>query len=189
MLENLLGELLPAQSHQNYEVIVCCDGRNERVEHLVARLKDPRIRLYSTPEGIASAWGHPQTRLGIDVAEGDYFVRINDDNIPNPDYLAALLGGFSDDVGLCYGRVVFKGEARRTYSYLLKGSYLIPGDSIGTLKNGNIDCLCYMVRMDLARHYRDAWGDMYAADWRFVEAMMGEGVRMRFLNRVIAEKY
>lgn len=186
-LETLLRDHLPAQTHQDYEVMVYCDGRNLAVEAMIARLEDPRIRVLWTEEG-ESAWGHPQTRLGIDAACGDYFVRINDDNKPYRDYLSTLIRGLADGSGVSYARVVFKGEARQQYSYLLRGSYVLPRDRHGVLANGNIDCLCYMTRMELARRYRDRWGDMYAADWRFLEAMLEDGVKACFVDRVIADK-
>ena len=188
-LHELLGRHLPAQTYQDYEAIVYCDGRNQEVERMIAELDDSRIRVYSTADAAESAWGHPQTRLGIDVARGDYFVRINDDNRPYPEYLRTLVEGFSGNTGIAYGRVVFKGDARKAYSYLLRGSYVIPRDRLGVLANGNIDCLCYMVRMDLARRYRDCWGNMYAADWRFLEAMLADGVKANFVNRLIADKH
>jgi cellulose synthase/poly-beta-1,6-N-acetylglucosamine synthase-like glycosyltransferase len=187
-LKELLGRHLPAQSHQDYEAIVYCDGRNDDVERMIAELDDSRIRVYWTADTDHSAWGHPQTRCGIDVARGDYFVRVNDDNRPYPEYLHTLLRGFSEDTGISYARVVFKGEARKAYSYLLRGSYVIPRDRFGALENGNIDCLCYMVRMDLARRYREHWGDIYAADWRFLEAMLADGVKANYVNRLIADK-
>lgn len=188
-LHTLLAELLPAQTHQHYEAIVYCDGHNDDVEHMAAELKDERIHVYSSSEGTKSSWGHPQTRLGIDIAQGDYFVRINDDNKPYADYLETLLQGFTGDAGISYARVIFKGDARRAYSYLLHGSFVIPRNSRGVLENGNIDCLCYMVRMYLARRYRDNWGDMYAADWRFLEALLADGVKAHYTNRLIADKY
>ena len=79
-LKALLGQHLPTQSHQDYEAIVYCDGRNNDVERMIAGLADLRIRVYWTADTDNSAWGHPQTRRGIDVARGDYFVRINDDS-------------------------------------------------------------------------------------------------------------
>ena len=100
------------------------------------------------PHSAEGAWGHPQTRLGIDVARGEYFVRINDDDQPSPGVPAYAGGGLSGNTGISYARVVFKGDARKAYSYLLRGSYVIPRDRLGVLENGNIDCLCYMVRIE-----------------------------------------
>lgn len=188
-LKALLGQHLPAQSHPDYEAIVYCDGRNDDVVRMVDELADSRIRVYATADTDKSAWGHPQTRRGIDVARGEYFVRINDDNQPHPEYLRTLLQGFSEDAGISYARVVFRGEARKVYSYLLRGSYVIPRDRFGVLENGNIDCLCYMVRIEVARRYREYWGDVYAADWRFIEAMLADGVKANYVNRLIAAKY
>ena len=103
--------------------------------------------------------------------------------------LDTLLQGFSGNTGISYARVIFKGDARRAYSYLLHGSFVIPRNRHGVLENGNIDCLCYMVRMDLARRYREHWGDMYAADWRFLEALLAAGIKAHFSNRLIADKH
>ncbi|MCX5714975.1 MAG: glycosyltransferase family A protein, partial [Candidatus Omnitrophica bacterium] len=70
-LKRLLSAYLPQQSHKNYEAIVFCDGKNDMVENMVMSLKDTRIRLYFT-ENTLGKWGHPQTRLGVEIATGDF---------------------------------------------------------------------------------------------------------------------
>ncbi len=186
-LKNLLKNYLSRQTYANYEALVYCDGRNEMVEQMVAALGDDRIKVYSTERTLAK-WGHPQTRMGIALATGDFFVRLNDDNKPNRRYLETLVSGFNDDVGFVYGRVIYNGEARKVHDGCLKWSFVIPGDRSGVLKTGNIDCMNYMVKTTLAKKYIEQWDDSFAADWVFISALIKDGVRSRFINSIIGEK-
>lgn len=187
-LQKLLEEHLPKQTHQNYEAIVYCDGINEKVEIMVAALKDPRIKIFSTKATLGK-WGHPQTRMGIEKAGGEYFVRINDDNIPYQNYLHELVSSFERGTGIVYGRVLFGGDARRRHQESFVGSFIVPGDKKGELKRRNIDCMCYMVKMDLAKKYRECFSDAYAADWFFIQALLGKGIRAEFVDKIIGEKF
>jgi len=186
-LMELLSDYLPVQTHSNYEAIVYCDGPNPIVEEMVRSLKDSRIKVLFTDMTLAK-WGHPQTRLGIGAASGDYFLRLNDDNRPYRDYLQTLLGTFEQGLGIVYGRVIFKGEARRVHDSSLKNSFVIPGDREGVLKIQNIDCMNYMVKMNFAKKYVEHWNDSFAADWSFIEAMLKDGVKARFVDRIIGDK-
>jgi hypothetical protein len=127
--------------------------------------------------------------MGIAAAAGNFFVRMNDDNKPYKNYLQTLINSFEEEDGLAYGRVVFKGEARRAHRASLVHSFVIPGDKIGELRLRNIDCMNYMIRMDIARQYVDSWDDGYGADWNFVEAMLKNGVKARFCDKIIGEKF
>lgn len=187
-LEKLLVRYLPNQDHKNYEAIVWCDGFNKKVEDLVNKLNDDRIKIYHTDSFIGKH-GHPQTRLGIDVATGDFFVRINDDNRPYKNYLSSLVEGFNQEIGIVYGRIIYKGQARKVHSNSLSDSFVIPGDKKGELKRRNVDCMCYMVKMDLAKRYINYWDDRFAADWFFLEALLTNKTKSKFIDRIIGEKF
>jgi hypothetical protein len=187
-LHRLLAEYLPMQTHKNYEAIVYCDGPNEAVERLVHEIQDSRIKLVSTDQTLA-LWGHPQTRTGISMAKGAYFVRMNDDNHPFPYFLETLIRGLSGKVEFAYARVIYKGEARIDYDKFLKTSYLIPQDRLGVLRIGNIDCMCYMVRTEIAKRFINYWTDDYAADWQFIEALVGSGIMGNFVDSIVGEKW
>ena len=187
-LKKLLAEYLPKQSYKNYEAIVFCDGRNERVEAMVASLKDNRIKVCFT-EKAEGKWGHPRTRLGIARATGEYFVRMNDDNKPYEHYLETLLSGFDNEAGITYGRVVFRGTARMYHRRSFKSFFIIPGDKAGVLRVANIDCMNYMVKMDLAKKYVDRWNDEFCADWSFLEGIVAHGHRAKFIDEIIGEKF
>lgn len=189
-LKKLLSEYLPKQTYKNYEANVWCDGPNEKVEKMVMSLHDERIKVYSSKETIG-LWGMPQTRQGIEMAEGDFFVRMNDDNIPYKNYLQTLIEGFEEGVGIVYGRVIFRGEARRRWGFVFKeaNSFILPKDKEGTLCMGNIDCMNYMVRMDLAKSFVNNWINKEVADWNFIETLLKNNVKAVFINKIIGEKF
>jgi hypothetical protein len=186
-LKILLSEYLPNQSHKNYETLVFCDGPNQMVEEMVKSLNDNRIKVYSTDKTIGK-WGHPQTRMGILAATGSFFVRMNDDNKPYKNYLQILANGFDQEIGIVYGRVIYKGDARRVYNSALVNSFLVPGDTEGALRFKNIDCMNYIVRMDLAKKFVNNWNDDFAADWFFIEALLKDGVKAKFIDNIVGEK-
>jgi hypothetical protein len=187
-LETLLKEYLPRQSHENYEAIVYCDGQNKMVEDMVSSLKDRRIKVCATDMTLGK-WGHPQTRMGILEAEGDFFVRMNDDNKPYENYLQTLVNGFDGEAGIAYGRIIYKGEARRVHGSSLIRSFVLPADKAGILRIQNIDCMNYMVEMNLAKSYVSYWDDRYAADWFFLEALLNNGIKSKFCDVIIGEKF
>ncbi|MBF0254040.1 MAG: glycosyltransferase [Candidatus Omnitrophica bacterium] len=187
-LRQLLSVYLPSQTHQNYEVIVWCDGPNPKVQEMISMLQDKRIRVFAT-DRLMAKWGHPQTRMGIEAAAGGYFVRMNDDNKPYAHYLSSLLGGFDHATGVVYGRVVFKGDARMAHDTSLVSSFVIPGDKDGALRRKNVDCMCYMTRMDLAKKYVSFFDDDYGADWNFLEAMLRGNEKIKFIDEIIGDKF
>lgn len=188
-LERLLRRDLPAQSHTNYEALVISDGHNLDVAALVNALGDSRVR-YAATEARTGFWGHPATRLGLDMARGDYFVRMNDDNRPYHDFLANLLSGFCDDVEVTYARVVFANEARRFWApyFADRWSYILPSDHMDHLHSDNIDCMNVMVSIGAAKARADAWNDAIDADWRFLEAVLNGGAKCAFVDRLIGQK-
>ena len=189
-LEKLLTEYLPNQVYDNYEALVFCDGKNLRVKRMIEDIKDPKIRYFSTSKTLAK-WGHPQTRLGINVAQGKYFVRLNDDNIPYQNYLSILAKGFKQNIDVVYARVVFMGEARLNHSYTFRKSknYVLPQDKKGKINEMNIDCMNYMVKTKIAKKYIKFWNDDFAADWNFINKIKKEGCKFKFIDKIIGEKH
>lgn len=163
------------------------NSMNEMLERMVNCLNDNRVKVLSSEKTLGK-WGHPQTRAGITLGEGDYFVRMNDDNKPYPWYLETLLVEFSKEVDVTYGRVNFTDRARKDHGPSLRSSYLIPQDTAGRLAFTNIDCMNYMVRMKIAKKYSNSWDDTFGADWAFVAALIKNGCKFKFVDRIIGEK-
>ncbi len=194
-LQEMLRTYLPRQDHKKYEVLVYCDGPNDTVRQYIDGLGDKRIKYFAL-ERQAGRWGNPQTREGIKAATGDFFVRMNCDNRPYSDYFSALLGGFyqAPDVGVTYGRVVFKGVARREHEGAFTKpdnelwAFMLPKDRSGALRLMNIDCMNYMTRMDLAKRFVNEWDDTRDADWMFLEGLLKNETKTKFIDRLIGEK-
>ncbi len=187
-LKKLLSIYLPSQSYKNYEVLVYCDGLNEAVKDMVKSLNDNRIKIY-LPENTTGKWGNQRIRMGISGATGSPCVILNDDYKPYKSYLQALINGFDQDTGIVYGRVIFKGEARERHFSNLKNSYVIPNDKKGDLRLTNLDMCCCMVRMSLAKRYVDFLDDSNSGDWNFIEALLKSGVKARFVDKIIGDKF
>ena len=49
--------------------------------------------------------------------------------------------------------------------------------------------MCYMINMDVARKYVEYWNDGAPADWFFLEALLRDGVKNKFTERIIGEKF
>ncbi|MBD3248793.1 hypothetical protein GF336_01995 [Candidatus Woesearchaeota archaeon] len=61
-------------------------------------------------------------------------------------------------------------------------------DDDGIIKPKNIDCMNYMVKMDLAKKYVDSWDNSFAADWFFIEKLLKENVKYKFIDKLIGVK-
>ena len=198
VLKNLLSNYLSRQTYKNYEAIVYCDGPNKMAQSFCDSLNDPRVKIYFL-EKKTGLWGHPQTREGIVIAKGEFFVRMNFDNHPYPEYLETLISGFEEDIGIVYGRVIFAKKARRTYDKFLftknfngisneLHSFIIPRDRRGALKDGNIDCMNYMVSSVIAKKYVNFWNDDFNADWWFIEGLLKNKIKAKFIDRILGYK-
>lgn len=188
--QKLLGEYLPAQTHQHYEAMIISDGPDPKVRAFVKSLNDPRNRLIELNK-THGHWGHVATKIGISSARGSFFVRMNQDNHPYPDYLETLYRGFAGNVDFVYARVEFKGLARETYkgNFTTPGTFMLPMDQGGLLQAANIDCMNYMVRMPWARRHQYHWKNRLDADWCFVEALLKHGAKTGFIDKKIGDKY
>jgi cellulose synthase/poly-beta-1,6-N-acetylglucosamine synthase-like glycosyltransferase len=185
-LRTLLSEYLPRQTYSHYEAIVIPDGPDEAVSGMVEQLNDKRIRCYPTKTH-QGYWGHQGTRIGISLARGAFFVRMNADNYPFPHYLETLYKGFGEDVGFSYARVEFKDQAK-AFHLADHATPFIPEDRAGTLKKGNIDCMNYMVRMSHAKQYRWYWNNSLEADWKFIEGLLRHRIQGRFIDQIVGDK-
>lgn len=188
-LRDLLYKYLPAQTYSNYEAIVISDGPNVLVQSLVEELNDPRLHYLCTAQ-TSGFGGLPETSLGFEVCKGKFCLRMNDDNRPYRNYLAALLSGFDDDVDFVYARVVFSGEARTFWCSHFAGmtSYILPNDKAGTIHANNVDWMNFMFRACVARMHREAMCRSWHGDWAFISELLAQQVSGRFVDRLVGHK-
>lgn len=188
-LRALLTDYLPRQTHANYEALIVSDGPNAIVEALVREICDPRLSYHHT-EQTTGFGGLPETRLGFDICNGLYCVRMNDDNKPYPNYLEALLGAFESDVDFVYGRVIFSGEARQFWRTHFAGmrSYILPNDRDGVIHANNIDWMSFMFRTEVARRHGESMCRSAYGDWEFITELLAQKVPGRFVDRLVGHK-
>jgi len=192
-LKKLLRHDLPRQTHTHFIATVFCDGESSAIRALIDQLGDLRMR-YKFTDGQESNWGHVQTRIGILETDADFIVRMNCDNKPFPEYLSALLSGFTPNVDATYGRVIYSGPAAREhlptfldYPNELE-AFILPKDQAGRLEFRNIDCMNYMVRSAAAKKNAMCWGQSFTADWDFINAFQKNEQEAVFVNRIIGYK-
>jgi glycosyltransferase involved in cell wall biosynthesis len=97
-VEEAVGSLL-AQTHRNLDVIVVNDGSFEPEDAVLDRLAaDPRVRLVTQLQrGDMMA-----RRLGIRLADSEYVLMFDADNVLEPDFIARAVAMFRDRPELAY---------------------------------------------------------------------------------------
>jgi glycosyltransferase involved in cell wall biosynthesis len=97
-VEEAIGSLL-SQTHSNLRVVVVNDGSFEAEDAVLDRLdRDPRVRVvHQLNRGDAAA-----RNLGIELAEGEYLLMFDADNVLEPEFVRRALGMLQADPGLAY---------------------------------------------------------------------------------------
>ncbi|MGD1905538.1 MAG: glycosyltransferase family 2 protein [Leptolyngbyaceae cyanobacterium] len=74
-----------AQRFEDFELIVCDDGSQDGTPAMMAELTDPRIHYLRHPQNIGKS---NNMISGFRAAQGDYFIKFDDDDRLTPDFLA-----------------------------------------------------------------------------------------------------
>lgn len=77
---------LVRQEHQDWTAIVVGDCCNEKTEHAIRSISDPRIKYYNLPIRCGEQSG--PNSFGLSIATGDYLVYLNHDDILLSDHLS-----------------------------------------------------------------------------------------------------
>jgi len=136
-IEECLDSILDQRrSGLKYEVIVIDDGSQDQTPAILAGILDPRLRVLRTENsGIERA-----SNAGFAAACGRFIVRVDADDVLEPDYLANISPMLKKDFGFCYGDyTIINGESVPQESVCLpdfdKAEILTRGDFLasGTL--------------------------------------------------------
>jgi glycosyltransferase involved in cell wall biosynthesis len=72
------------QTYRDFELIICDDGSRDRTSEVVNQWHDSRIRYIRHPQNIGRS---RNMRSGFEAATGDYFLKFDDDDAINPEFL------------------------------------------------------------------------------------------------------
>lgn len=93
------------QTYKNYEIIIINDCSPKDLAHIVKNFEDPRIRYYENNQNIGAENVVKNWNKCLELANGDFFVLMGDDDIMAPNYLEEfynLINKYSDlDVFHC----------------------------------------------------------------------------------------
>ncbi|GJQ57457.1 MAG: glycosyltransferase [Candidatus Scalindua sp. AMX11] len=88
-----------SQTYPNIEIIIADNCSTDDTEILVKNFNDPRIRYYKHKKNIGQV---RNTNFCLDVAVGDYFLLLHDDDLIDSDFVECCMkaGDYSTEIGL-----------------------------------------------------------------------------------------
>lgn len=72
------------QTYTNFELLICDDASPDNTAEVVSQWSDPRIRYIRHPQNIKRS---RNMRSGYEAANGDYFIKFDDDDALTPTFL------------------------------------------------------------------------------------------------------
>jgi hypothetical protein len=125
-LSEAIGSVL-AQTFTDWELIVWDDCSTDASAAVVARLRDPRIRYFFSPED--TPLGKARSNA-MAQASGDWLAFLDQDDVWLADKLRQQMALAEDGVGLIYGRTIrfYPGGLERDYDQTHEYEFLPEGD-------------------------------------------------------------
>lgn len=92
-------ESVLAQTFRDFEFLVIDDGSTDSSGEFLARISDPRVRLWRSEKNLGLT---RSLKLGVAMAQGDYLARMDADDIADPERLARQTAFLDEhaDVGI-----------------------------------------------------------------------------------------
>ena len=168
---------LICQTHQNWELILIHDGKNETgLAKIVADTGDKRIKLIETKERKQN-WGHYWRQWALNelkegrLSDADYVVIGNSDNYIPPIALKTMLDGFKANP-----------NAVGVFGAEMSHSYRAWDSQPCRMERGYIDCAGVMLKKDIACEV--GWKDIesHSADWFFFQDIINRYGKHNFVK-------
>lgn len=83
-------ESVLSQTHSNFELIIVNDASPEPIDELVSQFSDPRIRYYKNSKNAGAEFMVQNWNKCLELARGDYFILLGDDDLLDKDYLESF---------------------------------------------------------------------------------------------------
>jgi len=140
LLERFLPSWIRAiEGHPGSEIIIVENGSTDGSADWV-RTHYPNVRLLALPENLGFGGG---SNAGFAAAKNDIVVLLNSDMRVEPDFLAPLLDGFTDESVFAVSCQIFLGDAtkRREETGLTEGWWSEGGLRVSHREDPAVDCL------------------------------------------------
>ncbi|MBW4450310.1 MAG: glycosyltransferase family 2 protein [Spirirestis rafaelensis WJT71-NPBG6] len=87
------------QFYEDFELIVCDDGSSDGTPELMSQYTDSRIKYIRHPQNIGKS---NNMRSGFEAATGEYFMKFDDDDRLNSDFLARTVAILDKDSSISF---------------------------------------------------------------------------------------
>jgi len=177
------------QTHKNLEIIVVGDHCTDDSEERLRTLADSRVTFYNLPkrgaypqDGI-ERWqvaGVAPANKCLEMSSGEWITFLDDDDEFTEDHVESLLNfALQCDYEMVYGKVMRERKAGGAESNEVGAFPLREGEisKISTL---------YQSKLRFFKYDIDAWKFYEPADWNLWRRMKEAGVRIGFLDKVVA---
>ena len=176
------------QTYQNFEVVIVGDHCIDNTPELLSKVSDPRIRFYDLPRrgkyphDSTDRWfvqGVAPRNKGLSLAKGKWLSWISDDDILLPNHFESLLR-FAQE-----GNYEFVSAA---YTLEKNGKILMQNASSFYPRIGGMQTWMYRSYLKCFKWNIHSWRKQWdrPCDYDLQHRMHRKGVRMGFLNKVVA---
>lgn len=187
ILESLLS--IQAQTFTDWECIIIDDGGTDSTSEVLAPILMEDIRFQYFKRTPMFQKGLPGCRnYGLDLAQGDYIIFFDDDDIAHPQNLELCVLELSkNDIYFCrYIRDVFIGDFDYAfvYSKIYTSFYIDLNDIEKILKNELLFNSCaVMWKKECFQKRRFVEDLMYAEEWELYSRIISSGVKGLSINK------
>ena len=178
-----------AQTYRNFELIIVGDHCTDETAELLAEVRDPRIRFYNLPRRVRrypptveNHWfvgGAVPANEALDLVQGKWIARIDDDDMWTPDHIDSLLA-FAQR-----GRYEFVSGA---YIAERHGTRVVVNVEDQEPRIGGVQTWLYRSYLRFFKYnvecWRKSWNRVWDVDLQ--DRLVRAGVRTGFLDRVVA---
>jgi glycosyltransferase involved in cell wall biosynthesis len=203
LIERAIPSVL-SQTYGNLELVIIGNHCTDNTEELVSKIDDPRVRFYNLPshypkdiDDMESRWligAGEAGNIGLNLLRGQWFTMLGDDDIYTPDCIEVLLRfaqeGKYEFVSAQYEAERF-GKRRIVDGIRAKDAYFTrrqPRPDDNSPKIGGIQTWMYRSYLRFFKYNGNSWRKSWnrASDLDFCLRIYRSGVRMGFLDRVVA---
>ncbi|MGP1373639.1 MAG: glycosyltransferase family 2 protein [Almyronema sp.] len=85
------------QTYRDFELLICDDASPDNTAAIVQQWSDPRIRYIRHPQNIQRS---RNMRAGFEAAQGDYFIKFDDDDALTPTFLEKTVAVLDQQVAV-----------------------------------------------------------------------------------------